>query len=519
MKTFCIAGPVNPEEHYFIAHRMDKKNHIFALIEQKKYFILHAPRQSGKTTSIKELVHDLNAQGMYKALYVNVEPAQASRSRVIEGLLTILDQLKSNITITFGSDDPGMAYFKDRLTAATITGNELYNFFEFWSRVSDKPTIFFIDEIDSLVGDTLISVLRQIRAGYPNRPVHFPQSICLVGVRDVRDYRIWSDLAQQSILGGSAFNIKAESLTLLPFSVQEVRDLYMQHTASTGQQFTQDAIDHAFYLTQGQPWLVNALAYQACFRDVTDRAIAITRETVEKAKEVLIARQDTHIDVLIDRLKEERVKNIVQALLLGTQGPIDFPSDDILYAQDLGIISRLDKGLKIANPIYQEILPRALVESTQRTIDQQSAWYVRADGSLDMEKLLVAFTQFFRENIDAWSQKFDYKKAGPHLLLMAFLQRIINGGGTLHREYALGRGRVDLLVTWKQQRIVLELKLWRDARTVENGIKQTVEYMDAHNATEGHLIIFDRSTKKPWSKKIYRRSKQYGDSMVNMWGM
>ena len=125
-----------------------------------------------------------------------------------------------------------------------------------------NPIVLFIDEIDCLVGDTLISVLRQLRSGYDQRPKNFPQSVCLIGVRDVRDYRIWSDEQQAMVLGGSAFNIKSESLRLNDFTKDEVRALYLQHTQATGQKFDDDAIDYAFEITQGQPWLVNALAYR-----------------------------------------------------------------------------------------------------------------------------------------------------------------------------------------------------------------------------------------------------------------
>ena len=134
-----------------------------------------------------------------------------------------------------------------------------------------KPLIIFIDEIDSLVGDTLISVLRQLRSGYDQSPTTFPQSVCLIGVRDVRDYRIWSDEQQAMVLGGSAFNIKAESLRLNDFTKMK----YEHFTCNTRKQpvknLMTDAIDYAFEITQGQPWLVNALAYEACFRTCTDR--------------------------------------------------------------------------------------------------------------------------------------------------------------------------------------------------------------------------------------------------------
>ena len=167
-------------------------------------------------------------------------------------------------------------------------------------------------------------------------------------MRDVRDYRIWSDKEQATILGGSAFNIKAESITLSDFSFEQLKDLYLQHTTETGQIFTDEAIHYAFDQTQGQPWLVNALAYQACFRDVQDRLQPITLEVLERAREALIKRCDTHIDVLLDRLSEPRVRNIIDLLLCGGEGG-GFPLDDLLYLQDLGLIHR--EEIHIANPI------------------------------------------------------------------------------------------------------------------------------------------------------------------------
>ncbi len=517
MRFFNTAGPVNPKDHYYIPHRLNEAE-VMQLIEQKKYFILHAPRQSGKTTAISIFVQQLNDVGTYKALYINVEPAQAARSNIKEGLFTILRIIKSHMHRTFPQQH--LAFF-DSLKADEISGNSLYECLEYISQHLDKPLILFIDEIDSLVGDTLISVLRQLRAGYPNRPAFFPQSICLIGVRDVRDYRIWSTEEHNFVLGGSAFNIKAESLVLSNFSLEQVRDLYHQHTQETGQKFTDDAIDYAFYLTQGQPWLVNALAYQACFRDITDRSQPITKDVIERAKETLIVRRDTHIDQLIHKLQEPRVCKIIDAIISGKDAPEEFPIDDISYVIDLGLITRKNQKLQISNPIYQEIIPRELSYGTQLSITQQTIWYQNPDKSLNVHKLLESFTQFYRENSEIWLEKFAYKESGPHLLFMAFLQRIINGGGKIHREYALGRGRVDLLIEWPQgnQRIVIEMKIKRNKKTIPEGLEQTARYMDINNATEGHLVVFDPADNKSWDEKISTKTEIVGKDTITIWGM
>jgi len=528
MKNFTTSGPVNPEDHYFIPHRLDE-DEVYNLINDKRYFILHAPRQSGKTTAIRIFVDQLNAEGTYKALYINVEPAQAARSNVIDGLRTILSGFKTDISRCFGLEDPAYAYLQREANNPMLSGGALNEFLQFWSEHTEKPIILFIDEIDSLVGDTLISVLRQLRSGYVNRPKSFPQSVCLIGVRDVRDYRIWSDKEQQTILGGSAFNIKAESLVLADFSPQEVRDLYLQHTAQTGQKFTDEAIDYAFELTQGQPWLANALGYQACFRDVKDRSQPITKDVIERAKEELIRRQDTHLDVIINRLSEPRVRNVIDAIINGTVSMELADDDDLKYVEDLGLIKRNAQTTWIANPIYQEILPRVLSTRYQNKMAGWPIDYYNTDGTLDMHKLLLMFTEFFRENSESWiktdrDNKEDIKNApytesGPHLILMAFLQRVVNGGGSIHREYALGSKRVDILVKFAQQRIVLELKINYGPKALQEGLVQTAQYMDKSNATEGHLIIFDRSKTKTWDEKIYQRQEVCDGKTINVWGM
>ena len=158
------------------------------------------------------------------------------------------------------------------------------------SEYTKNPIVLMIDEIDSLVGDTLISVLRQLRAGYTDRPEGFPQSIILCGVRDVRDYRIHSSKEKTIITGGRAFNIKAKSLHLGDFNKKEIEILYNQHTEETGQKFEDGVIDYVWELTEGQPWLVNALGYVACFelKKARDRNTLITKDFITEAKEKII---------------------------------------------------------------------------------------------------------------------------------------------------------------------------------------------------------------------------------------
>lgn len=222
----------------------------------------------------------------------------------------------------------------------------------------------------------------RIRAGYPTRPGHFPWSLALIGLRDVRDYKVASGGTGR--LGtASPFNIKAESLTMRNFTSDEVADLYRQHTSETGQVFLPEAVDRAYFLTQGQPWLVNALGQQLTEVLVQDPAQPITAEHVEQAKEILIRRQDTHIDSLMDRLQEPRGRAIIEPMLAGGT-PGNVPEDDRRFVVDLGLLRRSELGgLTVANPIYREIIVRALAGGTRDALPQIPATWLTPDGRLD----------------------------------------------------------------------------------------------------------------------------------------
>ncbi|MEM7534713.1 MAG: AAA-like domain-containing protein [Chloroflexota bacterium] len=543
-RFFNTAGPIKKDLHYY-SPPLERFNlrEIVGLIQQQKYFILHAPRQVGKTTFMMALMEFLNQSGRYQALYVNVETAQSAREDVDSAMHAILG--------AFAREE--MLYLEDTFIQdnwQSISKNQkgqnaLNQLLTTWSQASPKPIVLMLDEVDALIGDTLISLLRQLRAGYASRPHGFPHSIILCGIRDVRDYRIHSSREKTIITGGSAFNIKAKSLRMGDFTKEEMVTLYKQHTEATGQSFTPDALELLWFLTQGQPWIVNAMGYELTYEmdENRDRSVTLTANMVNVAKERLIQRRDTHLDQLTDKLKEQRVKDVIEPILSG-EGDIDLvDNDNIAYVRDLGLIRRFGKRLQIANPIYSEIIPRELNYSTQFKITHETEWYVDDDGRLNMLKLLKAFQQFFRRYSESWVERFDYKEAGPQLLMQAFLQRIVNGGGRIEREYGFGRQRTDLYVHWPiqpqndppiesvqwdyhtlsdVQTIVIELKIrYGDLEEIiKEGLEQTHGYMDKSEAQEGHLLIFDRSVqKRSWDDKIFVRTEKYEGKTIMVWGM
>ena len=529
MRDFNTAGPVRPEDHYCVPP-LDRVNldAVLSLVRAKRYFVLHAPRQTGKTSALLALRDLLNGghAGGYRCGYINVEPAQTAREDVGRAMGAIASEIAREARNTLG--DAATAAAADRFDTSTRPDAALGTLLDIWARAEPLPLVVLIDEIDAMVGDSLVSVLRQLRAGYAHRPTGFPQSLVLCGVRDVRDYRIHASSEKEVITGGSAFNIKARSLRLGDFTRAEVADLLGQHTSATGQAFEPEAVEAVWWQTRGQPWLVNALARETCFSADAPRVrrSPISEEDIFAAREALIVRREAHLDQLTDKLREPRVRRVIEPLLSGGDGA--HSAYDVEYVRDLGLVAA-KPPLRIANPIYGEVLPRVLTSVLEDEMpEQRVAWYVDAGGGLDMVRLLTAFQDFFRQNSEHWIRRAQYTEAGPQLVLQAFLHRVVNGRGRIEREYALGSRRVDLLVVWPrtdgdEERFVVECKLVKEGRSVERaierGLEQTATYMDTSGASSGHLVVFDMREGKSWADRVYRERRLWQKTPITLWGV
>lgn len=531
-RFFNTAGPTKPDLHYHLdpLTRLDWVE-IEHLIATQRYFVLHAPRQTGKTTTLLAMMKALNEGGRYACAYANIEGAQAARGDATQGIPAVCDAIARSIALYLNT--PELPQWYQNMGRSQSPQDQLTALLAHWASLGTKPTVLLLDEVDALVGDTLISLLRQIRAGYAQRPEHFPQSIVLCGVRDVRDYRMQQEGAQV-ITGGSAFNIKAKSLRMDNFSEPETRALWLQHQAATGQMLDTAIFPQLWMDTEGQPWLVNALGNEVTWENkaARDRSRPISLADYQQARERLIYSRATHLDQLSDKLREPRVRSVLSALI-GSKEETDLGNvkpDDVQYVADLGLIATRP-SIRISNRIYQEVIPRELTWVAQSYIaNQEQSWYVTPAHRLDMPKLLAAFQQFFREHSDIWSQGFDYKEAAPQLIMQAFLQRIINGGGRINREYGLGRKRTDLFIEWPTdpaqgmygplQRVVIELKIQRGALepVLAKGLEQTADYVGRVGADEAHLVIFNRDAEVPWDAKIWQRQEQWGALPIGVWG-
>ena len=473
---------------------------IRGLIDRMGYVVVHAPRQTGKTTTLRALARQLTHEGRFAAVYFSCEAAKvavddfgAAEAIILDTLALDAEWLPVELRPPPWPDAPAGARVRRALDA--------------WARHCPKPLVIVFDELDALRGASLASVLGQLRAAYGERPDRAPWSIVLVGLRDVRDYKIASGGAQPRAGSSSPFNIKAESLSIGAFTPDDVRALLGQHCDETGQPFTDAAVARVIEQAAGQPWLTNALALQATDAMGHEPPTPIDVSHIDEAKERIIIQRQTHLDSLAARLNEPRVRRVIAPLIEGAQIGGDAYDDDVRYVHDLGLIAG-GHPVRVANPIYREVIVRVLASTAEANIVAEPKSFVLDDGRLDFDRLLRDFAAFWIESGEVLTGLQAWHEVAPQLVMMAWLHRIVNGGGYIDREYGVARGRIDLLIRWPYlaedgrrawQRHAIELKVRAAGQSdpLGPGLAQLDGYLDRLGLDTGVLAVFDRRPDAP----------------------
>lgn len=491
-RDFNIGGPCQPDIHYMLPPEARLPG-VRDLIDRRDYFVLHAPRQVGKSTAMLELGRTLTDEGTYASVMLSVEAGVpfADLERAVPAILGAWRRRAESRLPPELQPPPWPQVERSEAFGAALSA---------WARACQRPLALFLDEVDSLAPDVLGSLLRQLRDGYNDRPRGFPWSIALVGMRDVKDYVVAAGGTGRSG-AGSPFNILAGSLTIAPFTREEVLALYAQHTGDTGQVFEAGVVDRVWELTRGQPWLVNALAREVTTVLVRDRAVPIRVADIDEAKETLVRTRPSHLQSLGTRIRDERVRPIIEAVMTGGDVPA-LPDDDLDYVRELGLVRYDEDGnLQLANPIYADALPRALATAIQMGMPAVGFSRLDDDGRLDLTHLLTGFLQFWIRYGHRMIGGSPYKEIAAQLVLLTYLHRVANGGGSVSPEFSVLSGRIDLCLRKGDVSLGIELKVWRDGRSdpKAEGLAQLDRYLARLSGPgpkiPGWLVIFDqRST-------------------------
>ncbi|MDM8545426.1 AAA family ATPase [Candidatus Venteria ishoeyi] len=519
-KRFNTAGPCRDDIHYLI-NPLSRLPETQSLIDSQQYFAIYGPRQSGKTTCLYALMGMLNREATYTALTIDVQVAAdcpdeaAAMHRIANAIYHQAKLYLHRPEHPPEPDDPAHSF------------TTLQDYLSRWAKTNRKPLVLFFDEIDSLGTHLLLPFLRQLRTGFEARPKKFPHSIVLVGLRDIQEYQFTeahiSPSEQEEMLPGveTPFNICSKSLRIKWFNLNQVGLLLEQHSEETGQVFNEDIQYHLYQLTNGQPWLINALANILVELSRVNSADPplyheIDLNMVKQAKIELLQHNAIHLENLFKKLKEPKFKLIIEAILTGGIPDFNHFRDALNYAYSFGIVTR-HTPITFSTPIYQYafiismsepfqwVLPPALTESMQ---------FVR-DGNLDPDQLLTAFQQFYYRHGTQWLSQCPFQQAGCYLLLFAFLLRTLGEQAEFNWHTAMGVGYCSMHVEFVGQTHLFCMKLSRDQYAREEGLIQLREQLKQHQLNRAYLLLFDVSHQN----RVYREEIIEDNKHMILFGM
>jgi hypothetical protein len=374
--------------------------------------------------------------------------------------------------------------------------NNRDDFFSWLGKIcAQQKVVLLIDEVDAIPDNLVIGFLANLREMFLERwrrPA--PHAVALVGVHDIKNLQARYREETKSLGSASPFNI-AVDYVIPPFSLENIRGYYAQHTAASGQAFDERVIARVHEVTSGHPWLVSALVKRLVEEVVPDRRVTITAAHLEEAVQRLLRENNTNFDSLIKHAYEPDLQPIVIDLLQGKHYPFT-PFDPALNRLALYGVIRAGEtnGCVIGNRIYEQVLFASFhrVMASQMLGGDATAGVVDAEGKLDFRRVLDKFQAFMKAKGAQVVRSHEFKEATGQLLLLSYLDLLVNGKGWTFKEVQSGEGRIDVICCYKQQKEIVELKLWYGEQRYDQGLNQLVRYLESESLDQGYLVVFDR---------------------------
>jgi hypothetical protein len=490
-REFNVAGSIIPEEHYYV-DLTPALQKLTELVDKKRYFVINRPRQFGKTTTLNFLAQHLLATGQYAPVLISFEDF-TQRANISEVAFYQMIARRIVEELTYASASASGA----NVSAPVI---RKWDDFFYWLRelCQSRKLVLLFDEIDAVPGTVVIGFLASLRKMYlqrsrrPSFPA--PHAVILAGVHDIKNLKARYRHETETIGSASPFNI-ALDYALPAFSRENIRQYYLQHTAATGQIFEEAVISRLHEATNGHPWLVSMLAKLLVERIVPNRKQRIRLDHADSAIQELLAMRNSNFASLFKNARNPKLFPIVLDLLQGKRRRHSVQNDSIDLGLKYGIFAGKDRQLILANPIYAQ----ALYENFEEELEEFGVSSLvldhpeqAANGHLDFRRVLDKFQAFMKAKGAEVSKHPAFREATGQLLLLGYLDLLVNGKGWTFKEPRSGDGRIDVVCCYGRQKEIVELKLWYGPRRYHAGLSQLARYLDREGLDHGYLFVFDR---------------------------
>lgn len=510
-RTFENSETVNPETSYFVT--LDNVGNtqgqdIKTMVDEGRYFSIFAPRQSGKTTFLRNFREELHKDHPYAVVILSFQKYKELDKETFyaEVEKNLYRQLLERLTaVQCDKLEDIRSFLNGHRLKDHISFSDL---FETLNRIIEyKKLVIFIDEFDGIPLSELenfLATLRDLYQEYKDVTRKALYSVGLVGIRNIT----------KLIVGGvSPFNI-ADQVEMPSFSFYNVSELYAQYTEETGQPFSEGAVKRVYEDTSGQPWLVNRLGAILTVNVKPGTVETIDEKDVEKALEILLRENNSHFDNLYEKAK--LYKETFVKIVFDHVGykPND---EDQSWLEPYGLIKRDGKKAVVANNIYKQRFIDTFFNEAEVLEGVSPGRYVLAGNRLDMNNVLLDFAQYItRIGVRAfYNDKKPYEKTGQFLLTAWLYQFVREGEGELRYEVTSGLGIMDVLLTYRGRKYIIETKVNHHniERTLSRGITQvSKKYLSSESMNEGYLVIFD--VKTPVGEECNPREHRDGGKMI-----
>lgn len=495
-KKFNVTGTCIPKMHYMV-DTSNKINKIIKLIENEEYFIINRPRQYGKTTTLFLLNNRLKQSEDYLPIKISFEGIGdiifEEEGRFAKGFLEILGD-------TLILEHEKLAAFLEEDKKAVSSFRDLSQIITKFILKTQKKVVLMIDEVDKSSNNQLfLSFLGMLRNKYLLRNEgldHTFHSVILAGVHDVKTLKLKMRPDEEHKYN-SPWNIASDFDVDMSFSPEEIKTMLDDYVENKGVELDKEYFsERLYYYTSGYPFLVSKLCKIIDEKIMQGDRLVWDKEYMDLAVKEILKDSNTNFDSLIKNIENnEELKHMVKSIIIeGNRITYNYLNPIINLGMIYGIFKNEDMSLKVNNRIYEQLLynymSSVIETSTSISAYNQRSTYIKEDGSLDVRKILIKFSEFMKHE---YSEKREaFLEADGRLLFLAFISPIINGTGFAFKEVQGGEEkRFDIVITYNKKMYILELKRWNGEEYHKKGLVQLSEYLEQYKLREGYLLIFD----------------------------
>ena len=506
-KYFNTTGTCFPDINYMV-DISNKIEEIIKLIKRNSYFVINRPRQYGKTTTLNMLENKLNKE--YLVVSITFEGI-GDKVFSEEGLFsrTILDMFYDAIEFNFEEEAEKLKSYSKNVDNLRDFSKTLTK----WIKDINKEVILIIDEVDKSANNQLfLSFLGVLRSKYllmrAKKDYSF-KSVILAGVHDVKTLKLKFRNEDEKKYN-SPWNIAVNFDIDMSFSSEEIEKMLLEYSNDYGLNMnTKDLSKEIYFFTSGYPFLVSRVCQIIDENFYKNEKKCWKIDDIKMAVKYISNEKNTLNEDLMKNLENnEELYELIKRILLNGENVVFNSLDPIIdIGVVYGILKNKENRLEISNKIFEEIIynymtSKLKTETKDMTLYNFKNNFITKDNGLDMEKVLIKFQSYIRENYSTVDREFIEREG--RIIFMAFLSPIINGVGFAFKEVQISEEkRLDIVVTYNKFKYIIELKVWNGEKYHKRGKKQLKEYLDIHNLNKGYLLVFNFNKKKEYKSSRY----------------